>query len=68
MCPSLALRDVQDKSAIHVTGQPGFRACANKHLFISIRGGKAALDKKAAKEPCKYTVLGLLDLCNRAGK
>lgn len=67
---SLALRDEQDvdKSATPVTGKPGFRACANKHLFISIRGGKAALDKKGVKEPCKYTILGPLDLCNGAGK
>lgn len=70
MCLSLALGNEQDvdKSATHVTGKPGFRACANKHLFISIRSRKAALDKKGVKEPCKYTILGPLDLRNGAGK
>lgn len=69
MCPGLALRDgYADKSATHVTGKPGLRACANKHFFISIWGGKAALDRKGVKEPCKYTILGSLDLCSGAGK
>lgn len=64
----LALRDEQDvhKSATHVTGKPGFRVCANKHLFISIWGGKAALDKQGVKEPCKYTIFRLFGFMQRS--
>lgn len=70
VCFSLAPRDAQgvDKAVTHGTGKPGFRARAKKHLFVSSQGRETALDKKGVKAPCKYTILGPLDLYNGAGK